>query len=134
VALRLIIQNGQRSEAITNCLVKHMNTIQKVTEGHFILRVIMPCHLTSLSKVHHYVSQPDEHKTATQFVCNLVLDQSLYDDLQTFFQARKNLPGEHLFCDTKGDALKSNYLGTVAKKVFGASVREMRKVPYYLVS
>jgi hypothetical protein len=78
--------------------------------------------------------QVSRHKTAEQFVCNLVMDSDLYEDLHLWHQSRKTLTGVHLFCDLKGDQLKSNYLATISTRVLGGAVRDMRKVPYYTVS
>ncbi|ELT90973.1 hypothetical protein CAPTEDRAFT_222570 [Capitella teleta] len=76
--------------------------------------------------------QVNKHKTAAQFVCNLVMDSKLYQDMQGWYKTRKTLPGTHLFSDFEGKPLKSNYLANIMNKILGGPVREMRKVPYYM--
>ena len=127
---------GQRSGAILNLQTEEFLQSIEVQKNRFIMTVCCRCMylwLVSLMYISPLI-QVSHHKTDDQYVCNLVMDQALFDDLKAFHNVRKNLPGNYFFCDAAGKQLRSNYLPSIANIVFGGPIKEMRKAHYYLVS
>lgn len=124
--IRFLLRNGQRTGAVRNLTCLEVENRRNVKDV--------------------YIIQVNTHKTASKFVCQLVLDEKLNHDVDTWARGRKLFLREKVgeavsndlhkafFCDCKGDFLFSNELSRITRSVIGGSVTQMRKAQYYLVN
>lgn len=110
IMMRIFLANGQRTGALRNLTCgEYLDAIIRDTKNIIIVKT---------------------HKTSDCYVCELVLEDSLKHDLDTWYQARNKLL-EHrladsmcqrdniLFCDVNGKQLASNEPSRIARSGLG---------------